>query len=81
MKKYILLTEQNTVAEIIPEFNSIFPDVPIEERYTKEFIKDLIEVDSFVEVQSHWIYDPVTGEFYEPEPVEVENDTTELFTS
>ena len=40
--KYVRL-EKNIVAEIIPEFNPLFPDVPVAERYPREFVKGLIE--------------------------------------
>lgn len=40
--KYIRL-EKDVVAEIIPEFNPLFPSVPVSERYPKEFVKKLIE--------------------------------------
>lgn len=40
--KYVRL-EKNIVAEIIPEFNPLFPDVPVVERYPREFVKGLIE--------------------------------------
>ena len=39
---YILLTKQNTVAEIIPDYHPAFPNIPIEKRYTKEFISKLL---------------------------------------
>lgn len=40
--KYVRL-EKDIVAEIIPEFNPLFPNVPVAERYPKEFVKGLIE--------------------------------------
>lgn len=63
--KYIMLSTENRVVEIIPEFNPIFPDVPITERYTKEFVAGLIEVADEVEVDEGWIYDFISGTFTE----------------
>lgn len=40
--KYVRL-EKGIVAEIIPEFNPMFPDVPVSERYPQEFVKKLVE--------------------------------------
>lgn len=40
--KYVRL-EKGVVAEIIPEFNPLFPAVSVAERYPKEFVKKLIE--------------------------------------
>ena len=40
--KYVRL-EKDIVAEIIPEFNPLFPGVPVSERYPREFVKGLIE--------------------------------------
>ncbi len=41
--KFVRL-EKNIVAEIIPEFNPLFPNVPVEERYPREFVKKLVEI-------------------------------------
>lgn len=40
--KYVRL-EKGVVAEIIPEFNPLFPNVSVAERYPKEFVKKLVE--------------------------------------
>ena len=63
---YILLTTNNTVAEIIPDENPIFPGVPITERYTPDFIANLLHVPDDTEVKQNWVYNPETGEFTEP---------------
>jgi len=69
--KYILL-EQNTnkVLEIIPEFDPVFPNVPISERYTKVFIESLLKVDDSIDVEQNWIYNKESNTFSEyVEPV------------
>ena len=64
--KYVRLNN-NVVVEIIPEFDPIFPDVPIEQRYPAEFVKKLVAVDNSVEVCVGMVYNAETGEFSEPE--------------
>ena len=63
---YILLTSNNTVAEIIPDENPIFPGVPITERYAADFVAKLLHVPDDTEVKQNWVYNPETGEFTEP---------------
>lgn len=65
--KYILLDEDNTVAEIIPEFDPVFPDVSIEQRYSADFISKLVSVQDDVTVEQNDLYNPETGEFSKPE--------------
>lgn len=69
--KYVRLNN-NVVAEIIPEFDPIFPDVPIEQRYPAEFVKKLVTVDDSIEVRVGMVYDKETGVFSVPEPSAVE---------
>lgn len=66
--KYVRLNN-NVAAEIIPEFDPTFPNVPITERYPAEFVKKLVAVDDNVEVRVGMVYDKETGAFSEPEPV------------
>lgn len=69
--KYIYLID-NKVHEIIPEFNPVFPDVPITERYTAEFLSHCVAVEDYVTVEQNWIYeDGLFTEPPEPEPVEM----------
>lgn len=63
---YILLTEQNTVAEIIPDENPFFPNIPIEQRYAPDFVAKLMHVSDDTEVAQNWVYDPETQTFSEP---------------
>ena len=66
MKKYCYIKD-NIVITIEPEFIDIFPDIPIEERYSKEFLENCIAVDEDVEVQTGMIYEDDIFEF-PPEP-------------
>lgn len=66
--QYVKLND-NVVSEIILEFDPVFPNVPIEQRYPADFIKELIAVDDSVEVHTGMVYDPETNTFSEPEPV------------
>ena len=63
---YILLTDKNTVAEIIPDENPIFPGVPIEQRYAPDFVAKLLHFPDETEVEQNWVYDPETQTFAEP---------------
>lgn len=64
--KYIRLDSKNRVMEIIPDENPIFPGIPIEQRYTAEFIATLMPVEDETEVEQNWVYDPETKTFDEP---------------
>lgn len=69
---YILLSASNTVAEIIPDENPIFPGIPIEQRYTPDFVAKLLHVADDTAVKQNQVYDPETGTFSDPpapEPV------------
>ena len=74
--KYIRLSTENRVVEIIPDFNPALPNVPINERYSETFIANLIEVVDDVELAEGWLYNFADGtftEYIEPvEPVEPE---------
>lgn len=65
---YILLTDANTVAEIIPNENPIFPGVPVERRYAPDFVAKLTYVPDDTQVEQNWVYDSDSDSFYEPEP-------------
>lgn len=70
---YILLSESNYVAEIIPDENPIFPGIPIEQRYAPDFVAKLLHVADDTAVKQNQVYDPETGTFSDPpvpEPLE-----------
>ena len=62
---YILLTN-NTVAEIIPDEDPIFPGIPIEQRYAPDFVAKLLHVADDTAVKQNQVYDPETGTFSDP---------------
>lgn len=76
MKRYIYLDENKKVINIIPEFDKTFPDVPIQKRYSKDFLsKCIIVSDPLVEIEQHYIYHPEDNSFEKPvveESTEVE---------
>ena len=75
---YILLSEEKTVLEIIPDENPIFPGIPIEQRYAPDFVSKLVHFPDGILVEQNWIYDPGTGTFHEPPiPESVEAQTAE----
>lgn len=81
--KYIYIGIENTVSEIIPEVNPAFPDIPIEQRYSAEFLSHTIRVDDSAAegITQGMRYNKETGEFYVPEveiPETREEDLTEI---
>lgn len=69
---YILLTEEETVQEIIPDIAPIFPSVPIQERYAPDFVAQLIHIPDDTPVEQGWTYDREKGTFTAPpEPEEI----------
>ena len=70
--KYIYIDSNNTVGAIIPAKDANFPDVPIEQRYTKEFLSQCVVVEDAVEVVSGMSYDEETKKFFMPELVLIE---------
>jgi len=62
-KKYIRLDETNRVLEIIPEFDPVFPEIPLSERYSKVFIDSLMEIEEDVKVEQNWYYNKSTNGF------------------
>lgn len=63
---YILLSESNYVAEIIPDEDPIFPGIPIEARYAPDFVAKLLHVADDTAVKQNQVYDPETGTFSDP---------------
>lgn len=63
---YIYLSDNRTVVEIIPDENPIFPGVPIEKRYSPDFIQKLMHVPDSTKVEQNWIYEPEMGSFSRP---------------
>lgn len=61
----------NTVREIIPDFDEAFPDVPIEQRYPADVLDKCVHVADDADVRVGMIYDPATGEFSTPEVVPI----------
>ena len=69
---YILVNQENNfVDEVIASSHPDFPNVPLSERYTKEFIETLIPSETNIPLG--WVFDPNTKTFSQPicpEPVE-----------
>ena len=69
--KYVYATD-GIVREIISEINPTFPDIPIEERYTADFLDRCIVVNDDTEVDQNWICEG--GGFTPPPEPEPEDD-------
>ena len=61
----------NTVRELIPDFNEAFPSVPIEQRYPADMLNKCVHVADDAGVRVGMIYNADTGEFKEPEVVPI----------
>ena len=68
--KYILLSAERIVLEIIPGEDPVFPGVPIGKRYSAGFLAGLMPIEDEVEVEQNWIYDAASGDFSAPAVVE-----------
>ena len=73
---YILLNN-NTVAEIIPDEDPIFPGIPIGQRYAPDFVAKLLHVADDTAVKQNQVYDPETGTFSDPPVPEPPPEPTE----
>lgn len=63
---YILLMDDDTVQEIVPDEDPVFPGIPIEERYAPDFVARLIRVPGGTQVEQGWSYDRTEQTFSPP---------------
>lgn len=72
--KYVFINKSNgnAVGAIVDAIDPQFPNIPIENRFSPEFLSNCVQVEDDAEVNSGMVYDFETGEFSEPEyePVE-----------
>ena len=63
----MLLYVQNNIAyEMIAEFDEALPGVPVEQRYTEQFLRNVVTVPQGAEVKIGWLVDTNTWTFTEP---------------
>ena len=67
--KYVYI-KNNIVQETIREVDPAFPDIPLEARYTADFLAHCVAVPDDTRTHSGMIYNPEIGVFSEPEIVE-----------
>lgn len=79
--KYIRLDSKNSVMEIIPGEDPVFPGVPIEQRYHADFIAALVQTTDETEVEQNWIYNPADQTFDEPPAPEPPPEPTSVTTA
>lgn len=81
MNKYIYLNNLGEVREFIDEFNPIFPNIPIQDRYPKEFLDQcLIMTEDEIEDKGIILgmyYDKEKNSFYFPESLGIEEEQEE----
>lgn len=66
--QYIYITDDFSVGAILAGEDPTFPDVPIEERFSADFLTKCVQVSDNVVVESHMKYNPESGTFYVPAP-------------
>lgn len=71
--KYVLISK-NRVAEIIQDYDPTFPGIPIEDRYSSDFLAQCVAVDNDKEIQQNWVYE--NSAFSPPSEPESEDDET-----
>ena len=71
MNKYIYLNNLNVVWEILDEFSPDFPNIPIQNRYSKEFLNQCLIIDeeefNSLNITLNMIYNKETNTFSYPE--------------
>lgn len=60
--------ENGVVREVIPAFDPAFPTIPIEDRFHKSIIDQLVEIPDSLDVSEFWLYSAEGG--FEPPVVE-----------
>lgn len=68
---YIKL-KNNVVTGLIPEDDLLFPGIPIDKRYSAEFLAECIALDDATGIRTGMLYDADTQTFSEPAPLEPE---------
>ena len=68
--KYVYLLDGKTVHDIQPGKSKDFPDKPIKDRFSAEYLANCVEVKDSVEVESGLLYDSESGTFSAPPVVE-----------
>lgn len=73
MKKYVFVDEvTKLVGSVVDELDSTFPNIPITQRYTEDFLRNCIAVDYATEVTIGMKYNPDTQQFEEVPPPTVD---------
>lgn len=70
---YYICIKNNVVSSFVSELDPVFPGIPIDARYSQEFLSSCIIRENIVGLYSGMLYDPETGAFSDPpvpEPVE-----------
>lgn len=64
--KYIRLDNNAIVQEILPEYDTAFPGIPINERFSEEFLNECLEAADETEVETGMEYIPLENVFAAP---------------
>lgn len=74
--KYVYINDDFSTGSIVPGEDPVFPGVPVECRFSKEFLKKCVAVDDETEVKPGAKYDPDSKTFYVPEETQSTDEET-----
>ena len=66
--QYIYVNDDFSVGAIICGEDPAFPGVPVEERFSADFLAKCVQVGDDTVIENGAKYDPESGTFYVPEP-------------
>ena len=72
MNKYIYVVDKK-VQEVIPEYVEAFPDIPADQRYSKQFLDKCVVIDETIPVEPTWDYLSDVDLFKTPIIVTIDN--------
>lgn len=68
--------DNGKVAELIPAFDPVFPGIPVEQRFHKSIVAQLVEVPEGLNVGQHWLYTEENEFEAPPEVSETDGEVT-----
>ena len=66
--QYIYINDDFSVGAILCGEDPVFPGVPVEERFSADFLAKCVQVSDGTVIANGAKYDPESGTFYVPEP-------------
>lgn len=66
--QYIYVNDDFSVGAILCDKDPAFPGVPVEERFSADFLAKCVQVSDDTVIENGAKYDPESGTFYVPDP-------------